>query len=234
MSKKLKIISPEDLVKPGEIYMNKPMPDQLLAAKTPNDYLQTLTVSDISFRYLDSGRGISNINLILNRGDFVVITGRIGSGKTTLLRTILGLLPSKTGHVAWNGEPVQDASNFFVPPRSAYTAQVPRLFSLSLKENLLLGIPESQVDLESAIHAAVLDPDVADLDEGLDTQIGPKGVKLSGGQIQRSATARMFARDAELYVFDDLSSALDVETERILWERLFARNQKAKRSRYLE
>jgi ATP-binding cassette subfamily B protein len=60
------------------------------------------------------------------------------------------------------------------------------------------------------------------MDEGLQTVVGPKGVRLSGGQIQRTAAARMFVRDAELMVFDDLSSALDVETEHILWSRLFS------------
>src|SRR4029079_2041573 len=65
--------------------------------------------------------------------------------------------------------------------------------------------------------------DVQALEKGLDTLVGPKGVKLSGGQIQRSAAARMFVRQPELLVFDDISSALDVETERQLWERLCAR-----------
>ena len=60
------------------------------------------------------------------------------------------------------------------------------------------------------------------MEHGFDTVVGPKGVRLSGGQVQRAAAARMFARDAELLVFDDLSSALDVETERLLWERVFA------------
>ena len=67
-----------------------------------------------------------------------------------------------------------------------------------------------------------MEHDVAALEDGLDTKVGPRGVKLSGGQIQRAAAARMFVRDAELLVFDDLSSALDVETERTLWERLAA------------
>ena len=58
------------------------------------------------------------------------------------------------------------------------------------------------------------------MEHGLDTLVGARGVKLSGGQVQRAAAARMFVRDAELLVFDDLSSALDVETERTLWERL--------------
>jgi ATP-binding cassette subfamily B protein len=154
-----------------------------------------------------------------------VITGRIGSGKTTLLRVLLGLLPKQAGEVRWNGELVTEPSKFFVPPRSAYTAQVPHLFSDPLQENILLGLAADDVDLLGAIYTAVMERDVAELEHGLDTLIGTKGVKLSGGQAQRTATARMLVRDAELQVFDDLSSALDVDTEHALWERLFATRQ---------
>jgi len=117
---------------------------------------------------------------------------------------------------------VDDPATFFAPPRSAYTAQVPRLFSDPLKANILLGLREDQVNLEQAIHTAVLERDVAGFEQGLETVIGTRGVKLSGGQAQRVAAARMLVREAELLVFDDLSSALDVETEQTLWERLFA------------
>jgi ATP-binding cassette subfamily B protein len=86
----------------------------------------------------------------------------------------------------------------------------------------LLGLPESQADLAQAIHSAVLEADLSTLEHGLDTLIGPRGVKLSGGQIQRTAAARMFARKSDLLVFDDLSSALDVGTEQMLWERLLS------------
>jgi ATP-binding cassette, subfamily B, bacterial len=71
-----------------------------------------------------------------------------------------------------------------------------------------------------AVRSAVMEQDLDDLDQGWIPMVGPKGVKLSGGQIQRTAAARMFVRDPELLVFDDLSSALDVETERVLWERV--------------
>jgi ATP-binding cassette subfamily B protein len=81
------------------------------------------------------------------------------------------------------------------------------------------------VDLSGAIHAAALEGDVAELDGGLETMVGPRGVRLSGGQVQRTAAARMFVRDADLLVFDDLSSALDVETERLLWTRLAERRE---------
>jgi ATP-binding cassette subfamily B protein len=97
---------------------------------------------------------------------------------------------------------------------------VPRLFSDSLRENILLGLPEQRVDLGKAIYQAVFEQDVAGLEHGLDTLVGPRGVRLSGGQVQRAAAARMFVRQPELLVFDDLSSALDVETEQSLWQRI--------------
>lgn len=111
---------------------------------------------------------------------------------------------------------------FFVSPRSAYTAQTPRLFSDSLKNNILLGLKRSDEEIMEAIRLAVMERDLKELDNGLNTMVGARGVKLSGGQAQRTAAARMFVRRPELLVFDDLSSALDVETERLMWERLFA------------
>ena len=99
---------------------------------------------------------------------------------------------------------------------------MPRLFSETLRANILLGLPEDREALAAAVHGAVLERDMATLEAGLDTPIGTRGVKLSGGQVQRAAAARMLVRNAELLVIDDLSSALDVETERALWERLFA------------
>ena len=143
-----------------------------------------------------------------------MITGRIGSGKTTLLRVLLGLLPKQAGEIRWNGQVVEDPAAFFVPPRSAYTSQVPLLFSESLKDNILMGLPDEQVNLDQAVRLAVMEKDIADLDHGLETVIGSKGVKICGGQRQRTAAARMFVREPELLVLDDLSSALDVETER--------------------
>ena len=181
--------------------------------------MHILDVHGLTFRYPDSGRGIADVNLRIAAGQVVVITGRIGSGKTTLLRTLLGLLPAQAGEVRWNGQLVLDAPNFMTPPRVAYTAQTPRLFSETLRNNIQAGFND-ETRLQPALHAAVLDYDVAQLEHGLESMVGPRGVKLSGGQIQRASAARMFLRDASLLVFDDLSSALDVETEKILWARL--------------
>lgn len=187
--------------------------------------MHTLEAHNLTYHYPDTKHGIEGINLHFKRGDFVVVTGRIGAGKTTLVRTLLGLLPKQHGEILWNGTIVDNPATFFVPPHCAYTAQTPGLFSTTLRENITLDQPVDENTLQSAIHTAVLERDIATLVDGLETRIGPRGVKLSGGQVQRTAAARMFAHNAELLVFDDLSSALDVGTEQLLWERLFAQQQ---------
>ncbi|MCH8293162.1 ABC transporter ATP-binding protein [Candidatus Poribacteria bacterium] len=225
----------QELVKHGPIYMKGDLPEIPYTPKNVSHRLVTLEASGLTYHYPDSysplssqerGRrrgGIKDIDLSLNCGSFTVITGRIGSGKTTLLRVLLGLLPKDKGEIFWNGKVVDQPDSFFVAPRSAYTPQVPWLFSGTLKDNILMGIPEDEANLSAAIRSAVMENDLAELEDGFDTMIGPKGVKISGGQAQRTAAARMFVREPELFVFDDLSSALDVETESTLWERMFER-----------
>jgi ATP-binding cassette subfamily B protein len=210
------------LTKHNPLYLKGSPPTVPAPIITEQDRLQTLTVSNLTYRYPESGRGIQQVNFTLQRGTLTVITGRVASGKTTLLRALLGLLPKDEGGILWNGEQVSDLANFFVPPRSAYTPQVPHLFSDTLAENILLGLPPDDAALQMAIETAMLERDVASFEDGLQTVIGTRGLKLSGGQAQRTAAARMLARPAELLVFDDLSSALDVETEQQLWERLFS------------
>ncbi|MBX3139309.1 MAG: ABC transporter ATP-binding protein [Trueperaceae bacterium] len=182
---------------------------------------ERLDVVGLTAHHPGGARGVEDVTLSVRRGEFVVVTGRVGSGKTTLLRALLGLLPRDAGSVAWNGALVTDPASFFVPPRAAYTSQVPRLFSDTLRENVVMGADVSDADVTAALELAVLGPDLANMRGGLDTEVGTRGVRLSGGQVQRAAAARMLLRGAELLVFDDISSALDVETERRLWDGLF-------------
>jgi ATP-binding cassette subfamily B protein len=190
-------------------------------ARVATDRLVLLEAQGLTYRHPSSGRGIAAVDLRLPRGTLTVVTGRVGAGKTTLLRVLLGLVPREAGEIRWNGQIVDDVAAFLVPPRAAYTAQVPRLFSETLKQNILLGLPDDPASVAAAVRGAVLEDDVRALEAGLETPVGTRGVKLSGGQVQRTAAARMLVRGAELLVIDDLSSALDVETERLLWERLF-------------
>lgn len=189
----------------------------LLRAAEP---LRTLTVTSLSHRF-DSGRyGIVEVSFEVEHGALTVVTGRVGAGKTTLLRVLLGLLPRDAGTILWNGEVVADPATFMVPPHCAYVPQVPRLFSATLLDNILLGRTDLEPVVPAALHSAVFDAEVAAFERGLATPVGSRGVRLSGGQIQRAAAARAFVRRPDLLVVDDLSSALDVDTERALWQRL--------------
>jgi ATP-binding cassette subfamily B protein len=179
---------------------------------------EELVVEDLTVRHPVSGRGIRGIDLVVRRGELVVVTGPVGSGKSTLLRALLGLVRADSGSMRWNDVPVDDPSTVLVPPRAAYLPQVPRLFSEPLGNTILLGA--SDTTLEHALWLTCLDEDLARMPDGTGTVIGPRGLRLSGGQIQRAGAARALVRSPQLLVVDDLSSALDVETEARLWERV--------------
>ena len=213
---------PAALVESTPLYLRGPLPPAAPPARSDTDRLTLVEARGLTYHHPQSGRGIAEVDLRLPRGSLTVVTGRVGAGKTTLLRAFLGLLPQEAGEIRWNGQVVDGADSFLTPPRAAYTAQAPRLFSETLKQNILLGLPDDPAALAAAVRGAVLEHDVQALEAGLETLVGARGVKLSGGQAQRTAAARMLVRGAELLVIDDLSSALDVETERVLWERLFA------------
>ena len=212
------------LVEHSKVDLEGDLPEVIYPAKIDSDRLSELVAKQLTFHYPDSSNGIEDVNLTLKRGTVTVITGRIGSGKTTLVRALLGLLPIESGEIRWNGNLIASPGDYFVPPRCSYTAQVPRLFSNTLRNNILLGLNRSDDEVYKATKLAVMDRDLEELDDDLETMVGARGVKLSGGQAQRTAAARMFIREPELLVFDDLSSALDVETERQLWERIFTRD----------
>ncbi len=189
--------------------------------------LSMLEVRGLTYLHPATGRGIVGVDLRVRRGEFVVVTGRIGAGKTTLLQALLGLVPCTAGEILWNSEAVADGREVVGAGLAAYTPQAPRLFSETLRATILQGLPDEGDRLRRAVEAAVLERDVATLEHGLETMVGPRGVRLSGGQVQRATAARMFVREPSLVVVDDVSSALDVATEAALWERLGQRGDAA-------
>jgi ATP-binding cassette subfamily B protein len=92
---------------------------------------------------------------------------------------------------------------------------------MSLRDNLALGEEVTDHAMDESIYIATMRHDIELMPEGMETMVGPRGVRLSGGQVQRSASARMLTRQSQLIVLDDVSSALDVETEQLLWKRLY-------------
>lgn len=204
---------------PIDRHQARPRPTARRPARVP---LERFDVEHLTAVF-PTGGGVRDVSFSIARGEFVVVTGPVGAGKTTLLRAILGLAwqADVSGSVRWNGVEIDDRLAFLVPPNAAFLPQVPQLVSDSLAENVAFGQVDHG-DLQRALALAELDQDVATMPEGVDTLIGPRGLRLSGGQRQRLAGARAVVHRPELVVLDDLSSALDVETERRVWENLRA------------
>ena len=177
-----------------------------------------------SARTYPTGAGIHDVTFSVQRGSFTVLTGPIGSGKSTLLRALLGLAHQAevTGDVLWNGQLLRDRAAFLIPPNAAFLPQVPQLISDSVADNIALGIVDDAQLRPLALELAAVLDDIDEMPDGARTLIGPRGLRLSGGQRQRVATARALVHSPELVVLDDLSSALDIETELQLWSNLAA------------
>lgn len=211
-------ISLESLVAPNEFLASKPSKETPLYQLSQP--LNQFCGQRLSYTYQNGRTGIEDIDFKLNKGTLTVIAGRIGSGKTTLLKVCSGLLKADEGFLYWNKEAIHNPEEFLIPPRLAYAPQIPKFFSTTIKENIQLGMTSCSKREAHAIKLSVMAQDLEGFTEGLETHIGTNGVKLSGGQQLRLAVARMCVREVDLYAFDDISSALDVETEALMWERL--------------
>lgn len=181
--------------------------------------LRELRVSGLGAIHDDGTIGVSGVDLHVGPGELVLLLGQVGSGKSSLLSALAGLV-EHTGSIRWNGHEVEDAETFLRPGQVAHVAQVPRVLSGTFADNVALD------HADRSLHPAVDDARLGrDLDEagGPDAVVGHRGVRLSGGQVQRLALARALAAETELLLADDVSSALDATTEVELWAALRAR-----------
>jgi ATP-binding cassette subfamily B protein len=177
--------------------------------------LERLELSGFSAIHDDGTIGVSNVDLTVEAGELVLLVGQVGSGKSSLLSALAGLI-EHSGVLLWNRREVTDPQAFLRPGQVAHVAQVPRVLSGSFSDNVLLGHRRA---FDDPVSAARLGRDIEEAG-GKDALVGHRGVRLSGGQVQRLALARALATDAEVLVADDVSSALDAATEIELWAAL--------------
>lgn len=175
----------------------------------------------LSFSYSSAiSPALSEISLKLGSGIHGV-TGRTGSGKSTLCKLLTRIYPVNDDMLFFDNTDVNSLPVQYVRTHIAYVSQEPLLFSDTIGANIALGKPEAKKHeiIEAARNAAIHE-DILTLPDGYDTMIGERGVKLSGGQRQRLALARALLCDRPILVIDDGLSAVDVETEHEIFQRL--------------
>lgn len=183
--------------------------------------IEKIELKNLSFSYdTDIHSLFENVSEIFEKGDCIFIKGRSGSGKTTLIKLILGLVEIKTGNILINDQEIVNLDFFSYYEKISGSLQNTYLFNTSIKENLLYAAPRAtDNELEKACKKAQILEEISELSEGINTIVGEKGTRLSGGQCQRILLARAFLKDADVYVFDEVTSALDKNTARsVLFE----------------
>jgi len=187
---------------------------QLLTSSTSSDIL--VDIKDLRARWSvdHSDPILDNINMKLLRHQLVAVIGPVGAGKSSLIQAILGELRSETGSVKLHG-------------KCSYAAQEPWLFSATVRENILFGLPLDKQRYRTVVKMCALERDFELLDQGDKTIVGERGASLSGGQKARISLARAVYRKADVYLLDDPLSAVDTHVGRHLFEqcmRGFLRN----------
>ena len=177
---------------------------------------------DVSFSYPGSKQSVlEHISLTIHRGETVAVMGATGCGKTSLVSLIPRFYDVTSGAVLVDGVDVREYRQKDLRQKIASTLQKSELFSTTIEQNIAWGAPEASSEkIKSAAVTAQADDFISSTPEGYQTMVAERGMSLSGGQKQRLSIARAVVKEAEILIFDDSSSALDLKTEANLYDAL--------------
>ena len=176
----------------------------------------SINIEHIQFAYGDKEPVLNNVNLNIKAGEKIALVGASGGGKSTLVQVLLGMYPHQKGMIYFDDVPVTEIGLDIVRDNVATVLQHPAMFNETVRNNITLGINSDDKHIWEALHIAQLDTTIRKLPEQLDTLIGHDGVRLSGGQLQRLAIARMLLSSPKVVILDEATSALDTRTEKKL------------------
>ena len=195
----------------------------------PIAFDRSIQLDKICFRYPGSSvAALQNIDFTIKAGQMFGLVGLSGAGKSTLVNILAGLVPPESGHLLVDGTPITKNNTRSWLQRIGYVAQAPYLLDASLAENIALSRWGENIDRERVLECcrmAALDF-IDDLDNGIDTVLGERGVRLSGGQAQRVAIARALYSEPELIIFDEATSSLDMKNEKSIHETILSLREK--------
>ncbi len=181
-----------------------------------------IELKKVCFGFNERGKEsiLKDISFDINRGEIVAIVGKIGTGKSTLLEIIAGNYPAKSGEVLFNGYKIEKIPLSELYKVLGYVKQENLLFSESIRDNLVLGDSFSNDEIERSLKLSLMHEELKQFPDGVDTKLGQRGVSLSGGQKQRVSIARSLIRQPEILLLDDITAAMDANTENLFWKGL--------------
>lgn len=181
-----------------------------------------LAFQQVSYTFPNGKYAFKDITFNARQGEVIALAGAVGSGKSSFIQLVPRIIDPSHGQVLLNGEdlPLYEVSQ--LRQKVGFVTQTPTLFSDTIRNNIYFGRKDISEDvLKRAIQIAQLEKEIQSFNEGLETKIGQRGVKISGGQKQRIAIARSLVHQPRILVLDDCTSALDAETEALLWQQLY-------------
>ena len=189
------------------------------------DPIKSVIFDDVTFEYPSSDTHVLNgISFEVKPGDFIGIMGHTGAGKSTILKLIERFYEPQSGKILVNGVDINNLKIDSIRARIGFVSQDPFLFFGTIRDNIAYAREASEEEIEEALHAAGAKEFVMNLPRGIDTEVGDRGVKLSGGQKARISLARALLTKPDLLILDEASAALDAETEQRIQNSLFSSN----------
>ncbi|MDX4068873.1 ABC transporter ATP-binding protein [Aliarcobacter skirrowii] len=179
-----------------------------------------ISLKNLSFSYNKDKNNLSNISFDIKAGEKIAIIGASGSGKTTISQLIAGFYEKSSGDILYNNISIDDIDKKSLRNSVFLVLQMPILFNNTLRFNLTMGEDIDDNNIYKALKIAQMDDVLKNMPNGLDTIVGKMGVRLSGGQRQRLSIARMILANPSVVIFDESTSALDVQTETNLFKEL--------------
>ena len=177
----------------------------------------TVRFEHVGFHYDPAREILFDVDFAVPAGKTIVVVGHSGSGKSTLARLLFRFYDVTSGRITINGADIRDVQQHSLRKAIGIVPQDTVLFNDTLRYNIQYGNPEaSEGAVEAAASAAQLDDFIARLPDGMDTRVGERGLKLSGGEKQRVAIARALLKDPAILIFDEATSALDSKTEKAI------------------
>ena len=168
----------------------------------------------VNFSYIEGKPAIRRIEFTLSAGEKIALVGHTGSGKSTLVKLLMRFYDVDSGIISLDGYPIKDLKLSYLREQIGLVSQDPFLFNGTVAENIMYGnIEASREQIIAAAIASHADPFIKNLPDGYDTQVGERGVKLSGGEKHRIAIARTFLKDPPIIILDEATSTVDTKTE---------------------